>query len=58
MAVHPLAFSAVTVYVPGALTDGLARVLENPLGPVHPMIVPLVEAESSTLGVLQVIVPP
>ena len=58
VAVHPLADATVTVYVPGALTAGLASLEANPLGPVHPVIVAVVAADSVTELVTHVIVPP
>ena len=58
VAVHPLADCTVTVYVPGTLTDGLASMLVNPLGPDQLTIVPVVLALNVTLPLSQVITPP
>ena len=58
VSVHPLADSTVTVYVPGTCTEGDAKLVEKPFGPVQPTIEAFELALKVTLVVVQVISPP
>ena len=58
VAVQPAAVITSTVYTPATVTEIVAWLLVNPLGPVQDICVALVDAVNVTLGLVQVIVPP